>query len=156
MKEKTIFAQNIQRLRKEKGWTQEQMSQNTGIPYPTIIGYENSLREPCSSGLIVLEQTFGVTREQLYGLEPLPHPEAAEPQIQLHETQFPLRLIPASYLIGMNGGREGGDLPGFSIVCSECNQVIYSSILTPGFEVTVKIPQICPRCSIAGGGGDDE
>ena len=155
MKEKTIFAQNIQTLRKEKGWTQEQMSRNAGIPLPTIIGYENSLREPCSSGLIVLEQIFNVTREQLYGLEPLPHPEAREPQIQLHETPLPHWLAPASYLIGMDGGNEDGDLPGICIACSECGQVIFPGTLAPGAEATVEIPQSCPRCSVTGGRGDE-
>lgn len=155
MKEKSIFAQNIQMLRKEKGWTQKQMSRNTGIPLPTIIGYENSLREPCSSGLFLLEQIFGVTREQLYGLEPLPHPEAREPQIQLHETPLPHRLAPASYLIGMDGGSEDGDLPGICIACSECGQVVFSGTLAPGAEATVEIPQSCPRCSVTGGRGDE-
>ena len=155
MKEKSIFAQNIQMLRKEKGWTQKQMSRNTGIPLPTIIGYENSLREPCSSGLFLLEQIFGVTREQLYGLEPLPHPEAREPQIQLHETPLPLRLTPASYLIGMDGGSKSGDFPSFAIRCSECGQFIYQGTIAPGAEATVEIPQSCPRCSVTGGCGDE-
>ena len=36
--------------------------------------------------MVALEQVFGVTGAQLYGLEPLPHPEATDPQIQTHET----------------------------------------------------------------------
>lgn len=155
MKEKSIFAQNIQMLRKEKGWTQKQMSRNTGIPLPTIIGYENSLREPCSSGLFLLEQIFGVTREQLYGLEPLPHPEAREPQIQLHETPLPHWLAPASYFIGMDGGGKSGDFPSLAIRCSECGQFIYQGTIAPGAEATVEIPQSCPRCSVTGGHDDE-
>ena len=89
MKEKTILAQNIQTLRKEKGWTQEQMSKETGISMPAIRSYENSLREPEGKALVAMEQAFGVTGAQLYGLEPLPHPEDTEPQIQLHETELP-------------------------------------------------------------------
>lgn len=155
MKEKSILAQNIQTLRKEKGWTQEQMSKETGISMPAIRSYENSLREPEGKALVALEQVFGVTGAQLYGLEPLPHPEATEPQIQLHETPLPLRLAPASYLIGMDGGSEEGDLPGICIACSECGQVIFSGTLAPGAEATVEIPQSCPRCSVTGGRGDE-
>lgn len=155
MKEKTILAQNIQTLRKEKGWTQEQMSKESGISMPAIRSYENSLREPEGKALVALEQVFGVTGAQLYGLEPLSHPEAREPQIQLHEIPLPHRLAPASYLIGMDGGSEDGDLPGICIACSECGQVIFSSTLAPGAEATVEIPQSCPRCSVTGGRGDE-
>ena len=155
MKEKTIIAQNIRTLRKEKGWTQEQLAQETRLPLRSIINYENERRDPCGTALVALEQVFGVTGAQLYGLEPLPHPEATEPQIQLHETPLPLRLAPASYLIGMDGGSEEGDLPGICIACSECGQVIFSGTLAPGAEATVEIPQSCPRCSVTGGRGDE-
>ena len=64
MKEKTILAQNIQTLRKEKGWTQEQMSKETGISMPAIRSYENSLREPEGKALVAMEQAFGVTGAQ--------------------------------------------------------------------------------------------
>ena len=155
MKEKSILAQNIRTLRKKRGWTQEQLAQETRLPLRSIINYENERRDPCGTALVALEQVFGVTREQLYGLEPLPHPEAREPQIQLHETPLPHRLAPASYLIGMDGGSEDGDLPGICIACSECGQVIFSGTLAPGAEATVEIPQSCPRCSVTGGRGDE-
>ena len=155
MKEKSILAQNIRTLRKEKGWTQEQLAQETRLPLRSIINYENERRDPCGTALVALEQVFGVTGAQLYGLEPLPHQEATETQIQLHETPLPLRLAPASYLIGMDGGSEEGDLPGICIACSECGQVIFSGTLAPGAEATVEIPQSCPRCSVTGGRGDE-
>ena len=155
MKEKTIIAQNIRTLRKEKGWTQEQLAQETRLPLRSIINYENERRDPCGTALVALEQVFGVTEAQLYGLEPLPHPEGTEPQIQTHETVIPLLLAPASYLIGMDGGSEDGDLPGICIACSECGQVIFSGTLAPGAEAMVEIPQSCPRCSVTGGCGDE-
>ena len=155
MKEKTILAQNIQTLRQGKGWTQKQLAHEAGMPLQTIINYENSLREPEGKALVALEQVFGVTGAQLYGMEPLPHPEVTEPQIQLHGTPLPLRLAPASYLIGMDGGSEDGDLPGICIACSECGQVIFSGTLASGAEATVEIPQSCPRCNVAGGCGDE-
>lgn len=155
MKEKSILAQNIRTLRKKRGWTQEQLAQETRLPLRSIINYENERRDPCGTALVALEQVFGVSGAQLYGLEPLPHPEATEPQIQLHETPLPHRLAPASYLIGMDGGSEDGDLPGICIACSECGQVIFSGTLAPGVEATVEIPQSCPRCSVTGGCGDE-
>lgn len=155
MKEKTIFAQNIQTLRKEKGWTQKQLAQRLGCSFDSIQAYECCKWEPACKVMVALEQVFGVTGAQLYGLEPLPHPEGTEPQIQTHETVIPLLLAPASYLIGMDGGSEDGDLPGICIACSECGQVIFSGTLAPGVEATVEIPQSCPRCSVTGGCGDE-
>lgn len=155
MKEKSILAQNIQTLRKEKGWTQEELAERLGCSFDAIQAYECCKREPACKVMVALEQVFGVTGAQLYGLKPLFHPEATEPQIQLHETPLPLRLAPASYLIGMDGGSEEGDLPGICIACSECGQVIFSGTLAPGAEATVEIPQSCPRCSVTGGRGDE-
>ena len=155
MKEKSILAQNIQTLRKEKGWTQEELAERLRCSFDAIQAYECCKREPACKVMVALEQVFGVTGAQLYGLKPLLHPEATEPQIQLHETPLPLRLAPASYLIGMDGGSEEGDLPGICIACSECGQVIFSGTLAPGAEATVEIPQSCPRCSVTGGRGDE-
>lgn len=155
MKEKTILAQNIQTLRKEKGWTQEQLSQKLGCSFEAIRAYECCKREPACKVMVALEQVFRVTGAQLYGLEPLPRPAAAEPQSQPQETGPSIQPVPASYLIGMDGGSEDGDLPGLSIVCSECGQVIYSGVLAPGAGATVEIPQSCLRCSVTGGCGDE-
>ena len=143
MKEKSILAQNIRTLRKKRGWTQEQLAQETRLPLRSIINYENERRDPCGTALVALEQVFGVSGAQLYGLEPLPHPEATEPQIQTR------------YIIGMDGGSKSGDFPSFAIRCSECGQFIYQGTIAPGAEATVEIPQSCPRCSVTGGCGDE-
>lgn len=105
--------------------------------------------------MVALEQAFGVTGAQLYGLEPLPHPEDTEPQIHLHETELPHWLAPASYFIGMDGGSKSGDFPSLAIRCSECGQFIYQGTIAPGAEATVEIPQSCPRCSVTGGCDDE-
>ena len=155
MKEKTILAQNIQRLRKEKGWTQEELAERLGCSFDAIQAYECCKREPACKVMVALEQAFGVTVAQLYGLEPLPHPEDTEPQIQLHETELPHWLAPASYFIGMDGGSKSGDFPSLAIRCSECGQFIYQGTIAPGAEATVEIPQSCPRCSVTGGCDDE-
>ena len=155
MKEKTILAQNIQRLRKEKGWTQEELAERLGCSFDAIQAYECCKREPACKVMVALEQAFGVTGAQLYGLEPLPHPEDTEPQIPLHETELPHWLAPASYFIGMDGGSKSGDFPSLAIRCSECGQFIYQGTIAPGAEATVEIPQSCPRCSVTGGCDDE-
>lgn len=155
MKKKTILAQNIQRLRKEKGWTQEELAERLGCSFDAIQAYECCKREPACKVMVALEQVFGVTGAQLYGLEPLPHPEDTEPQIQLHETELPHWLAPASYFIGMDGGSKSGDFPSLAIRCSECGQFIYQGTIAPGAEATVEIPQSCPRCSVTGGCDDE-
>lgn len=155
MKEKSILAQNIQTLRQGRGWTQEALSSMCKISVGAIIDYENSRREPCGAALVALEQVFGVPGAQLYGLEPLPHPETTEPQIQTHETMIPLLQDPTRYIIGMDGGSKSGDFPSFAIRCSECGQFIYQGTIAPGAEATVEIPQSCPRCSVTGGCGDE-
>lgn len=155
MKEKTILAQNIQRLRKEKGWTQEELAERLGCSFDAIQAYECCKREPACKVMVALEQAFGVTGAQLYGLEPLPHPEDTEPQILLHETELPHWLAPASYFIGMDGGSKSGDFPSLAIRCSECGQFIYQGTIAPGAEATVEIPQSCPRCSVTGGCDDE-
>lgn len=155
MKEKTILAQNIQTLRKEKGWTQEELAERLRCSFDAIQAYECCKREPACKVMVALEQVFGVTGAQLYGLEPLPHPEDTEPQIQLHETELPHWLAPASYFIGMDGGSKSGDFPSLAIRCSECGQFIYQGTIAPGAEATVEIPQSCPRCSVTGGCDDE-
>lgn len=155
MKKKTILAQNIQRFRQKKGWTQEALSSMCKLSVGAIIDYENSRREPCGAALVALEQAFGVTGAQLYGLEPLPHPEDTEPQIQTHETMIPLLLDPTRYIISVDGGSKDGDLSGICIACAECGQIIYSGTIAPGAEATVEIPQSCPHCSVAEGCGDE-
>ena len=155
MKEKTILAQNIQTLRKEKGWTQEELAERLGCSFDAIQAYECCKREPACKVMVALEQVFGVSGAQLYGLEPLPHPEGTEPQIQTHETMIPLLQDPTRYIISMDSGNESGDFHSFAIRCSECGQFIYQGTIAPGAEATVEIPQSCPRCSVTGGCGDE-
>lgn len=66
-----------------------------------------------------------------------------------------IEVVPPTYIIGMDGGGEDGDPPGICIICSECGQVIYSSVIHPGVGTTVEIPQSCPRCSMTGGHDDE-
>lgn len=57
----------IKELRKEKGITQKQLSQLTGLGYNSIIGYENARREPNSKAMAALEKYFNVSGAFLRG-----------------------------------------------------------------------------------------
>ena len=41
-----IIAKNIKNLRAQKGLTQKQLADETGLSYSSITSYENGLREP--------------------------------------------------------------------------------------------------------------
>ncbi|WP_411655239.1 helix-turn-helix domain-containing protein [Anaeromassilibacillus sp. SJQ-1] len=60
-------ALRLKTLRAEKGITQKQLSEKTGIAYSTIIGYENGKREPNSKAMAALEDYFGVSGAYLRG-----------------------------------------------------------------------------------------
>lgn len=61
------LASRIKTLRAEKGVTQKQLADATGIAYGTIIGYENGKREPNSKAMAALEDYFGVSGAYLRG-----------------------------------------------------------------------------------------
>lgn len=87
MKAKTILAQNIQTLRQEKGWTQEELAERLGCSFDTVQSYECCKREPACKVMVALEQIFGVTGAQLYGLELLPQGEPEDPAKELPDKQ---------------------------------------------------------------------
>ena len=68
MKENT-FKNNLKILRLEKGLGQVELSQKLGLSKGIISLWENGLREPNMSSLIILAKFFGVTIDYLVGLE---------------------------------------------------------------------------------------
>lgn len=67
MDTKKILANRIKELRKEKGITQKDLAQITGLGYSSIVCYENGLREPNSKAMVALEKYFNVSGEFLRG-----------------------------------------------------------------------------------------
>ena len=55
----------LKQLRHEKGLTQKELADKTGLSLPAIINYENSLRSPNAKAMAALEQFFGVTAAEL-------------------------------------------------------------------------------------------
>lgn len=62
-----MLYQNIERLRKQRKITQEQMAKMLGLSRPTYINMENGEREPSASELEKLAAIFGVSISELLG-----------------------------------------------------------------------------------------
>lgn len=63
------FKNNLKMLRQEKGLGQVALSQELGLSKGIISLWENGLREPNMSSLIILAKFFNVSIDYLVGLE---------------------------------------------------------------------------------------
>ena len=63
------FAQIIRELREDKGLSQEQLAEATGLSQSAIARWELSQSEPTVSAIIVLCKFFGESADYLLGLE---------------------------------------------------------------------------------------
>lgn len=64
-----IFKDNLKYLRQERGLGQVKLAQDLGVGKGTISLWENGLREPSMSSLIIIANYFGVTIDYLVGIE---------------------------------------------------------------------------------------
>ena len=60
----------LQQLRKNKGWSQEQLSKKIGAHQKYISRYENNSSKPSADTLRKLSEVFGVTVDYLLAEEP--------------------------------------------------------------------------------------
>ncbi len=67
MPAKSRLASRIAELRKERKLTQPELANETGLSYVSIRNYENSIREPNSRAMVILERFFGVSGAYLRG-----------------------------------------------------------------------------------------
>ena len=63
------FAERLKELRLEKGLTQKQLAQNTGLSKSAIDFWEREQRVPNANAIIVLAKFFSVASDYLLGLE---------------------------------------------------------------------------------------
>lgn len=91
------FADRLKALRVERGLTQKQLSEVTGIGYGTIVNYENRQREPNSKNMACLEEYFNVSGAYLRGETDDPAPNLWESPSTLDE----LKKIDVSLLPGL-------------------------------------------------------
>lgn len=63
------FKDILKYLRLERGTGQVELAKDLGVSKGTISLWENGLREPSMSSLIILAKYFGVTIDYLVGIE---------------------------------------------------------------------------------------
>lgn len=73
------FAERLTKLRKEAGLTREELGKKCGVVGRTIINYENGSRIPFADTAVKMAAVFGITVEDLLGVE---NPELAMAQAQ--------------------------------------------------------------------------
>lgn len=64
-----IFKNNLKMLRLEKGLGQAELAQELGLSKGIISLWENGLREPNMSSLIVIAKFFNVSIDYLVGID---------------------------------------------------------------------------------------
>ena len=79
------LGENIARLRKEKGMTQEDLAKELNISYQAVSKWENGVSSPDISNIKLLAQFFGVSIDMLFGLELLPEREWETPAAPCEE-----------------------------------------------------------------------
>ena len=77
-----ILGENIVRLRKEKGMTQEDLAKELNISYQAVSKWENGVSSPDISNIMLLAQFFGVSIDMLFGLELIPEEQIISPDAE--------------------------------------------------------------------------
>ena len=72
-----ILGENIARLRKERGLTQEDLAKELNISYQAVSKWENGVSSPDISNIMQLARFFGVSIDMLFGMELTPQREDA-------------------------------------------------------------------------------
>lgn len=62
-----IFSERIKQIRKEAGYTQLEVTENTGIPQSTISKIENGEIEPSLETIGKLSEFYSVSLDWLFG-----------------------------------------------------------------------------------------
>lgn len=63
------IADTIKRLRKSKGWTQQDLADRAGISKQSILNYETGKTDPTGANIIKLADALGVTGDYLCGID---------------------------------------------------------------------------------------
>ena len=106
----------LARLRREKGWTQEQLARELGISYQAVSKWENELSSPDLSALPLLADLFGVRIDALFGRETAQPQETPavlpQPEETYRELPWPdddtlhVVLFAGHKLVGHSGGEH--------------------------------------------------
>ncbi len=63
------FGLNLKKLRKSRGWTQEEFSKILGVHKDMVSKYENNLKTPSLERIIKIAQIFHISIDSLLGLD---------------------------------------------------------------------------------------
>ena len=80
-----ILGENIARLRKERGLTQEDLAKELNISYQAVSKWENGVSSPDISNIMQLARFFGVSIDMLFGLELIPEEPIVSPDAEVAE-----------------------------------------------------------------------
>ena len=84
--EQQSMGKRIMQLRKEKGYTQEQLAEMMGVSAQAVSKWENDVSCPDISILPQLAERLGVTTDELLGVKPI------EPKVVIVDAQKAKRL----------------------------------------------------------------
>lgn len=74
MEQQMTLGKRIAMLRKNQGWTQEQLGEKVGVSAQAVSKWENDLACPDITTLPILADLFGITTDELLGIKPIePH-----------------------------------------------------------------------------------
>ena len=60
-----IIADRIQYLRKQKGYSQEELADKVGVSRQAVSKWESGASDPSTTNLMALAKLFGVTAEEI-------------------------------------------------------------------------------------------
>jgi len=119
-----ILRDNIRLLRKQKGWTQQDLANQTGLKRSLIGAYEEGRAEPSVDKLLSFSEVFNVSVDDLVGLD-LAKEEAGASRFKIlsitvgDDSKENIELVPqkaaAGYLNGYSDPEFIKDLPRFRL-----------------------------------------
>lgn len=83
-----MFSDNLQRLRKQKGWSQEQLAEAIGVTRQTVSKWELGSTTPELEKLLALSRLLQVSLDELTGNQPSPAQSPSEPQPTVNGAGF--------------------------------------------------------------------
>ena len=60
-----ILAEKIMKLRKQQGWSQEELAMKLGVSRQSVSKWESGASDPSTTNLMALAKLFGTTAEEL-------------------------------------------------------------------------------------------
>ena len=98
--EQQTMGKRIMQLRKEKGYTQEQLAEMMGVSAQAVSKWENDVSCPDISILPMLAERLGVTTDELLGVKPI------EPKVVIVDAQKSNQDGDGKFSVSWDGGKH--------------------------------------------------